>query len=110
MLKFDEKGLMTNIALTATSSDIIKTYVKLGLGVGLVAASSLDNDETEEGLKTIDASHLFGPGTTYICLHRGKHLRDYVYSLIELLEPTLTRTEVETAIKRANDNGKSKEN
>jgi len=100
---FDSKGLMTNIALTATSSDIIKSYVKLGLGVGLVAASALD-EGSDDGLRTIDASHLFEPGTTYICLHRGKHLRDYVYSLIEYLAPELNRRVVEDAIQR---NGES---
>lgn len=97
---FDDKGLMTNIALTATSSDIIKTYVNLGFGVGLVAASSLDGNPDDDNLVMIDASHLFEPGKTYICLHRGKHLRDYVYSLIEYLAPELTRSVVEKAIQR----------
>ena len=102
---FDAKGLMTNIAITATSTDIIKTYVKLGLGVGLVAASSIEPGESEEGLVMIDTSHLFEPGATYICLHRGKHIRDYVYSLIELLAPELTRDVVEKAIAKASDSG-----
>lgn len=109
---FDSKGLMTNIALTATSSDIIKTYVRLGLGVGLVAASALEN-ESEEDLVMIDASHLFEPGSTYICLHRGKHLRDYVYSLIEFLAPDLTREVVEKSIQKAlegNNNSNQKYN
>jgi len=99
---FDVKGLMTNIALTATSSDIIKDYVSLGLGVGLVAASALD-EGSDDNLCTIDASHLFEPGTTYICLHRGKHLRDYVYTLIEFLAPELNRKVVEDAVSRNSD-------
>jgi len=98
---FDERGLMTNIALTALSSDIIKTYVGLGLGVGLVAESAIDRDDHQ--LKVIDASHLFEPGSTYICIHRGKHLRDYVYKLIEYLEPKLTRVVVENAINRTSE-------
>ena len=88
---------MTNIALTAMSSEIIKTYVGLGLGVGLVAESSIDKD-TDDNLKVIDARHLFEPGSTYICLHRGRHLRDYVYTLIADLAPELTREVVEHAV------------
>lgn len=94
---FDEKGLMTNIALTAHDSDIIKTYVKLGLGVGLVAKSSID-EEKDGDLRVIDASHLFESGTTYVCLHRGKHMRDYVYTLINYLAPDITREVIEKAI------------
>jgi LysR family cys regulon transcriptional activator len=94
---FDEKGLMTNIALTAHDSDIIKTYVKLGLGVGLVARSSIDEDKDGD-LRVIDASHLFQSGTTYICLHRGKHLREYVYTLINYLAPDITRDVIEKAV------------
>ena len=94
---FDEKGLMTNIALTAQDSDIIKTYVKLGLGVGLVAESSI-NPEKDSELRVIEASHLFESGTTYICLHRGKHLRDYVYTLINHLAPNITREVIERAV------------
>jgi len=97
---FDKKGLMTNIALTAHDSDIIKTYVKLGLGVGLVAKSSID-DEKDSELRVIDASHLFESGTTYICLHRGRHLRDYVYTLINYLAPDITREVIEKAIQNS---------
>lgn len=93
---FDKKGLMTNIALTAMSSEIIKTYVGLGLGVGLVAESSIDAED--DNLKVIDAAHLFEQGSTYICLHRGRHLRDYVFTLIADLAPELTRELVEQAV------------
>jgi len=99
---FDEKGLMTNISLTAQDSDIIKTYVKLGLGVGLVAGSSIDNEKDKE-LQVVDASHLFESGTTYICLHRGKHLRDYVYTLINYLSPDITREVIVKAIHGDNE-------
>ncbi len=99
---FDEKGLMTNIALTAMSSEIIKTYVGLGMGVGLVAASSMD--ERDDNLAMIDASHLFEPGTTYICMHRGRLLRDYVYAFINFLAPELTRDIVERAVQTENIN------
>jgi LysR family cys regulon transcriptional activator len=96
---FDDKGLMTNIALTAMSSDIIKTYVSLGLGVGLVAESAIDLS-TDSHLKILKADHLFESGATYICMHRGKHLRDYVYTLIGYLAPEITRDVIEKAVSR----------
>ena len=49
-------------------------------------------------MRVIDASHLFDSGTTYICLHRGKHMRDYVYTLINYLSPEITRDVIEKAI------------
>ncbi|MFV2058581.1 MAG: LysR substrate-binding domain-containing protein [Thiohalomonadales bacterium] len=96
---FDEKGLMTNIALTAMSSDIIKTYVALGLGVGLVAESAM-GDHNEAHVKMRKADHLFESGSTYICLHRGKHFRDYVYALIQYLAPEINRETVQKYIDR----------
>lgn len=98
---FDERGLMTNIALTAMSSDIIKTYVSLGLGVGLVAASAIDPNK-DANLHVIEAGHLFKTGSTYICLHRSKHPRDYLYTMISYLAPELTREVVDNAIHGAN--------
>lgn len=94
---FDERGLMTNIALTAMSSEIIKTYVRLGLGVGLLAESAI-NPEQDADLILMDASHLFEAGSTYICLRRGKHIRDYVYTMIAYLAPELTREVIDIAI------------
>ncbi len=103
---FDERGLMTNIALTTMSSDIIKTYVSLGLGVGLVAASAIDKEKDAQ-LAVIDAGHLFDTGSTYICMHRGKHLRDYVYTMIAYLAPELTREVVDQAMRKATNDSNS---
>jgi LysR family cys regulon transcriptional activator len=91
---FTDAGLLTNIALTALDSDIIKKYVKLGLGIGLIAETALDPDEDKE-LMVIDASHLFRPNTSCVCVHRGRHLRNYVYAFITLITPQLTEDAVE---------------
>jgi LysR family cys regulon transcriptional activator len=91
---FTDAGLLTNIALTALDSDIIKKYVKLGLGVGLIAETALD-PEVDTGLHVLDASHLFRPSTSCICVHRGRHMRNYVYAFIALVTPQLTEDAVE---------------
>ena len=91
---FTDAGLLTNIALTALDSDIIKKYVKLGLGVGLIAETALD-PEVDTGLHVLDASHLFRPSTSCICVHRGRHMRNFVYAFIALITPQLTEDAVE---------------
>lgn len=91
---FTDAGLLTNIALTALDSDIIKKYVKLGMGVGLIAETALEeNDNTD--LAVLPAEHLFRPSTSCICVHRGRHLRGYVYSFITQITPQLSDDAVE---------------
>lgn len=92
---FTDAGLFTNIALTALDSDIIKKYVKLGLGVGLIAETAMDEDEEDRNLHQISASHLFRPSTSCICLHRGRHLRSFVYAFITLITPQLSEKSLE---------------
>jgi len=91
---FTDAGLLTNIALTALDSDIIKKYVKLDMGVGLIAETALDEKE-DTGLEVLSAEHLFRPSTSCICVHRGRHLRSYVYSFITHITPQLTDEAVE---------------
>lgn len=91
---FTESGLLTNIALTALDSDIIKKYVKLGLGVGLIADTAIDESQDKD-LGILDASHLFEANTSCICVHRGRHLRSYVYSFINNITPQLTEEAIE---------------
>ncbi|MDT8383517.1 MAG: LysR substrate-binding domain-containing protein [Gammaproteobacteria bacterium] len=91
---FTDAGLLTNIALTALDSDIIKKYVKLGMGVGLIAETALEESgETE--LAVLSAEHLFRPSTSCICVHRGRHLRGFVYSFITQITPQLSDDAVE---------------
>ena len=91
---FTDAGLLTNIALTALDADIIKKYVKLGLGVGLIAETALDKAEDGDDLVVLPAGHLFKPSTSCICVHRGRHLRSYVYAFITYITPQLTEDAV----------------
>lgn len=94
---FEEAGLEPNVVLTAIDSDVIKTYVELGLGVGVLAKMAFD-PERDINLRAIDASHLFEPSTTRIGIRRGAFLRRYVYEFIEMFAPHLTRVAIEEAM------------
>ncbi|MDR2875554.1 MAG: CysB family HTH-type transcriptional regulator [Methylobacillus sp.] len=95
---FAEKNLHPNFVLTAIDADVIKTYVKLGLGIGLLASMAYD-PERDVGLEMLDASHLFPPSTTYIAVRRDAYLRGYMYGFIQMLAPHLDRTAVDAALK-----------
>ena len=97
---FAKAGLTANVAITARDSDVIKTYVRLGLGVGLVAHMAIDEDDTD--LKAIDASHLFAAHTTWIGFRRGTLLRKYMYEFAQLLAPHLDRRLIDRAHRAAN--------
>ncbi len=92
---FAKAGLVPNVAITARDADVIVTYVRLGLGVGIVAHMAVDDDDPD--LKTIDASHLFPAHTTWIGFRRGTLLRKYMYEFAQLLAPHLDRRLVERA-------------
>ncbi|MEE9157519.1 MAG: HTH-type transcriptional regulator CysB [Gammaproteobacteria bacterium] len=94
---FQAKGLEPHVVFTAADADVIKTYVKLGLGVGIVATMAYDPKMDGE-LRAIDASHLFKPSTTKIGFRRGTILRGYMYEFIELFAPHLKRDVVDQAI------------
>jgi len=94
---FESKGLTPNIVLTAIDADVIKTYVELGLGVGIVASMAYD-PKRDRGLRALDASHLFEPSTTRIGLRRNFYLRGYLYDFIELFAPHLDRKTVVAAM------------
>jgi LysR family cys regulon transcriptional activator len=93
---FASEGLTPNIALTARDADVIKTYVRLGLGIGIVADVAIDPQEDAD-LLSIDASHLFPVHTTWAGFMRGSLLRGYMYDFLSLLAPHLTRRLVERA-------------
>lgn len=95
---FAARGLMPDVVLTALDSDIIKTYVALGLGVGIVAAMAFD-EKTDKGLRAVDAAHLFESATTRIGLRRNDFLRGYTYAFIELFASHLSREAVEAALR-----------
>ena len=94
---FTEAGVATDIVLTAMDSDVIKQYVSLGMGVGLVAAMAFDAVR-DSGLRAIDASHLFAVNTTRLAVRRGAYLRSYAYEFILQLAPNLTRADIDAAM------------
>jgi LysR family cys regulon transcriptional activator len=93
---FAQAGLTANVALTARDADVIKTYVRVGLGVGIVADVALDAQQ-DRGLVSIDASHLFPIHTTWIGFARDRLLRGYMYDLLGLIAPHLDRKTVDRA-------------
>jgi LysR family cys regulon transcriptional activator len=93
---FDREGLNPSIVLSAMDADVIKTYVELGMGVGVVASIAYD-EERDRTLKAIDAGHLFAVNMTRLAFKRGTFLRSHVYGFIETFAPPLTRKVVEQA-------------
>ena len=98
---FMHHGLAPKVVFTATDADVIKTYVRLGLGIGIIAKMAYD-PEIDEDLVAIDASHLFESSTTVIGCRRGTFLRGYMFEFIELFAPHLTKEMVEEAFQRHN--------
>ena len=94
---FAAKGLECDVVLAAVDSDVIKSYVELGLGVGIIAAMAFDAAR-DRGLRAIDAGHLFGSNITRVAVRRGAYLRGYVYDFIERFAPHLTRKAVDQAM------------
>ncbi len=94
---FSAQGLKPEIVISAIDSDIIKTYVALGLGVGIVATMATADDDGRR-LVALDASHLFPSSTTSIGIRRGSYLRGYVLRFIELVSPHLGPLVVEKAL------------
>ena len=94
---FNRAGLEPRVVFTATSAEVLKTYVRLGLGVGVIASMAID-PELDKDLVKIDASHIFESSTTKIGFRRGNFLRTYMYDFIEYFAPHLTRDVVEKAV------------
>lgn len=101
---FSNAGLEPKIVFTATDADVIKTYVRMGVGVGVIATMAIDKQHDHD-IVSIDASHLFNPSTTKIGFRKGTFLRHYMYDFIERFAPHLTRDIVDKAIalKNADD-------
>jgi DNA-binding transcriptional LysR family regulator len=94
---FAARDIRPDVILAAIDSDVIKTYVELGLGVGIIAAMAFDPRRDSE-LRMLEASHLFRTNTTRIALLRGRRLRQFTYAFIELFAPRLPRSVVEKAM------------
>ena len=87
---FMQSGLTPKVVFTATDADVIKTYVRLGLGIGIMAQMAYD-PVLDSDLVSLDASHLFDHSTTMIGCRKGTFLRGYMYDFIELFAPHLNR-------------------
>ena len=93
---FAAAGLTPNVALTARDADVIKTYVRLGLGVGIVASVAIE-PAADGDLVALDASHIFPTHTTWVGFRRGMLLRKYMYEFLQALGSHLDRRSVERA-------------
>jgi LysR family cys regulon transcriptional activator len=94
---FDARKITPNIVLTAIDADVIKTYVELGLGIGIVAHMAYITGR-DRHIRMIEAGHLFQPSTTRVAIRKNEYLRGYTYHFIELFAPHLTREMVAKAL------------
>ncbi|MCL1089302.1 HTH-type transcriptional regulator CysB [Shewanella profunda] len=94
---FNRANLEPRVVFSATSADVLKTYVRLGLGVGVIASMAIDPN-VDKDLVAIDAGHLFTHSTTKIGFRKGSFLRSYMYDFIQHFAPHLTRDVVEKAV------------
>ncbi len=94
---FARQGLRVNVVLSAMDADVIKTYVELGMGVGIIASIAYD-EERDSGLFAVDARHLFASNMTRLAVRRGCFLRGYVFDFIQTFASPLTRELVERAM------------
>lgn len=94
---FTDAGVTPNISMSALDSDVIKTYVELGLGIGIVASMSF-NAAKDSDLRLLPCDHLFEANTTYIALRRGHYLRSFAYRFIELCSPKLDEATIRAGL------------
>lgn len=94
---FDEHQLQPNIVLAAVDADVIKTYVRLGLGIGIIADMAF-NEELDKDLVALKVKHLFGYTISQIAIKKERYIKPYVYPFIEMFAPHLTRSMIEQAI------------
>ena len=97
LLAFEQQGLKPNIVLRATDTDVMKTYVKEGLGIAILSGLAYD-PKGDAPLKALKAGHLFSPNVISMEIRRNQYLRDYAYDFIELFAPTLTRAKIRQAL------------
>lgn len=98
---FSRRDLNPKVVFTATDADVIKTYVKLGLGVGIIANMAYEK-ERDTGLVALDANHLFESSVTSIGINKGSYLRSYMYDFIERFAPHLSKSVIESAMEISN--------
>ena len=95
---FTEAGVVPDIVLSAIDADVIKTYVALGLGVGVVASVAFDAEQ-DRGLQVIEVPELFPANTTHLAVRRGTYLRSYAHAFIEKVCPDVGEEAIKAALK-----------
>lgn len=94
---FEQAGLHPRLALTAVDADVIKTYVRLGLGVGIVAHMAY-SPQADADLVALEADHLFNPSITRVALRKDMYLREYLYDFIKMFAPHLQHDLIDIAM------------
>jgi LysR family cys regulon transcriptional activator len=100
---FNAQHLTPRIALEAIDSDVIKTYVRVGLGIGIIAEMAIKDDGTNGDLVAIPVGHLFGVNVARVAFKRSAYLRNFVYTFAELLSSNLTRGQIEKTMSGHHD-------
>ncbi|QRN41156.1 MAG: LysR family transcriptional regulator [Neisseriaceae bacterium] len=96
---FQKAGLdLPNVALSSFDADVIKTYVKMGLGIGLIESMAVDLETLDESLEVVSVSHLFSEVETRIIMRKNQYIRGYIYDLINILNPELTKERIDKCI------------
>ena len=90
-------GIERRVVFTGADADVIKTYVRLGMGVGIIAHMAVD-PEQDKGLVTLDASHLFEASVTRVGFRKGTFLRGFMYQFMQEFAPHLSRDLVDQAV------------
>ena len=94
---FQSRGLTPKVVFTAADADVIKTYVRLGLGVGIIASMAFD-PKVDTDLVSLDASKLFRPSVTRIGFRKGTFLRGYMYDFMHRFAPHLTKDMIDNVV------------
>ena len=100
---FAARDLHPEIVLTALDSDVIKSYVSLGLGVGIISSRAFRKGH-DEGLKALDCTHLFPAQTTRLAYKRGAYLRNYTVEFIRLFAPHVRAADLKQLEAAAGEN------
>ncbi len=104
---FKQHHLQPNIVLAAVDADVIKTYVRLGLGIGIIADMAF-NSELDSDLSVLSVKHLFGMSTSQIAIKKGRYIKPWIYPFIELFAPHLTQKLIKKAVKETDLNTRKK--
>jgi LysR family cys regulon transcriptional activator len=99
---FEKQHIHPQVVLAAADADVIKTYVRVGMGVGIVASMAYD-PVADNDLTALDATHLFGLSVTKVGLRRDLFIREFMYEFIRLFAPRLTKEVIQQAMGKGHD-------